>query len=217
MRIIWGLYLGVTGAASVLVIVGMFALPRGSLPNEAASLLIGFEATFGFLLMSATSATSLAEERVRGSLDVLMTTPLSSRSIAWGKWRGTFRLTLVVLFWPILVAYAMAIRIMPNARLAAFYVILPYGIAWGAFVSSLGLALACWTRRLGRALALSVSIYVALAVGVLMVASQPDSKRWLPASPFFGIGGDGVASLMESVWHGPTGWVRGDPGRRWVS
>lgn len=197
MRIVWGLYLGTTGAASVLVIVGMFVLPRRTIPNELASLLIAFEAAFGFLLMSVTSATSLAEERARGSLDVLMTTPLPSRSIVWGKWRGTFRLTLVVLFWPILIAYAMAIRIMPDARLAAFYVILPYGIAWGAFVSSLGLALACWTKRLGRTVALAVSIYVALALGIPMLARGEEGEGWFPASPFWGMGG--VSNLMKAT------------------
>ena len=45
----------------------------------------------GLLLLSVSAATSLAEERQRGSLDVLMATPLPTRSIVWGKWWGTFR------------------------------------------------------------------------------------------------------------------------------
>src|SRR5262249_19191358 len=77
----------ITGAASLLVIVLIFAAPN-RLPHDACSLLVALEAAIGFLLMSLTSATSLAEERARGSLDVLLSTPLSTPSIVWGKWRG---------------------------------------------------------------------------------------------------------------------------------
>src|SRR4029079_7528673 len=52
----------------------------------------GFQVATGLLLLSATSSTSMAEERMRGSLDVLLTTPLSTREIVTGKWWGTFRL-----------------------------------------------------------------------------------------------------------------------------
>ena len=47
----------------------------------AGGLAIGFmiQLLFGLLILSATAPTSLAEERVRGSLDVLLTTPLSTR------------------------------------------------------------------------------------------------------------------------------------------
>ena len=43
---------------------------------------------FGMLLLSASAPTALAEERARGSLDVLLATPLSTRSIVVGKWLG---------------------------------------------------------------------------------------------------------------------------------
>ena len=43
------------------------------------------QVTVGLLLVSVGAATSLAEERVRGSLDVLLTTPMSTRSILAGN------------------------------------------------------------------------------------------------------------------------------------
>ena len=59
-----------------------------------------FQVAVGLLLLSVSAATSLAEERVRGSLDVLLSTPLSTRSILIGKWWGAFRLVPHVLVWP---------------------------------------------------------------------------------------------------------------------
>ena len=63
----------------------------------------GFQVSIGLLLLSVSAATSLAEERVRGSLDVLMTTPLSTRQIVLGKWLGTFRLVPLLAVLPALV------------------------------------------------------------------------------------------------------------------
>ncbi len=52
--------------------------------------------------------TSLGEERVRGSLDVVMTTPMSTRSIVWGKWLGTYRIVLWLAILPGLAAAVLA-------------------------------------------------------------------------------------------------------------
>ena len=49
-----------------------------------------------------------AEERVRGSLDVLLATPLSTRSIVWGKWWGTFRAVPLLAICPGAVAAVLA-------------------------------------------------------------------------------------------------------------
>ena len=38
-----------------------------------------FQVGLGLLLLCVSAATSLAEERVRGSLDVLLSTPMSTR------------------------------------------------------------------------------------------------------------------------------------------
>ena len=62
----------------------------------------------GLLMLSVSAATSLAEERQRGSLDVLMATPLPTRSIVWGKWWGTFRAVPPLLILPVAVAFALA-------------------------------------------------------------------------------------------------------------
>ena len=50
----------------------------------------GLQVSIGLLLFSVTAATSLAEERARGSLELLMSSPLSTRQIVFGKWLGGF-------------------------------------------------------------------------------------------------------------------------------
>ena len=68
----------------------------------------GLQVGAGLLLLSVSAATSLAEERQRGSLDVLMATPLSTRSIVLGKWWGAFRGVPPLTVLPVLLAAALA-------------------------------------------------------------------------------------------------------------
>jgi hypothetical protein len=72
-------------------------------------------------------------------------------------------------------------------------------LAYGAAITSLGLALATWQRRLGRAVALSVAAYLFFAVvcptvGLMIVRTGPDGLVWIWCSPFFGM-------------YLPMGWV----------
>ena len=135
--------------------------------------------------MSSVAPTSLAEERVRGSLDVLMTTPLSTRSILWGKWLGTYRFVLWLAVLPGLATVVVAClapplpaRFMvagrPTAgvislglvdRIAAPCLIVGQMLSYGAAITSVGLALATWVRRLGRAIAINVLIFFFFTVG----------------------------------------------------
>ena len=73
-------------------------VPDGS---EAIQVGLGLYVALGLLLLSATAPTVLAEERVRGSLDVLMATPLATRAIVLAKWWGTFRKVLLLLPLPV--------------------------------------------------------------------------------------------------------------------
>ena len=69
-----------------------------------------FQVALGLLLLSVSASTSLAEERVRGSLDVLLCTPLSTRSILVGKWWGSFLQARHVLAWPAILAGTLAVQ-----------------------------------------------------------------------------------------------------------
>ena len=162
---------------------------------------------FGMLMLSTIAPTVLAEERVRGSLDVLLSTPLSTRSIVVAKWWGVYRLVLILALMPI---YAGAI-------LAATSVGYPYAIpglsftpvpvnAWdrvfactfcvadflasSAMIVSLGGALATWIRQLGRAVVVNIIVFFLISVGWIVLvqflypARLLGNFRWHEKHPF---------------------------------
>jgi ABC-type transport system involved in multi-copper enzyme maturation permease subunit len=179
---------------------------------------------FGFLILSATAPTVLAEERVRGSLDLLLSTPLSTRSIVVGKWWGVYRRVFQMAPIPVYAVILMAATV-PATRIFPAGVRLPYRVVplmpWervaasavasadflfsGALLVGLGLVFATWTRRLGRAVTLSVIAFFLLAIGLpilgelvfqqlMNVFGRPDwliDHRWamlsvMSMSPIFG-------------------------------
>jgi hypothetical protein len=139
--------------------------------------------TFGLLLLSATAPTTLTEERVRGSLDILMSTPLSTHHVVLAKWWATYRRTLPMLILPALAGLFVAstcldypswlpARMMPSAkpvrtvdRILAGILPSAFFLVHSAAVTSFGLALATWLRRTGLAVAVSVSAFVVMSIG----------------------------------------------------
>ena len=139
---------------------------------------------FGMLMLSATAPTALAEERVRGSLDALLATPMSTRSILAGKWWGMYRTVLVLALVPLYAGCFIAATV-PDIPVWAPYYRIPHPLlplkywdrliapifcladflASGALIVSWGLLLATWVRRLGRAVALSVIAYFLFGIG----------------------------------------------------
>ena len=128
----------------------------------------------------------LAEERVRGSLDVLMTTPMATDRIVMAKWRGAYQVVPALAILPaigcLIIAAGAANHSLPRqinqpapAPLDAVdyvaYVCIPVAmlLAQGAVVTSVGLALATWIRRVGRAVAVSVTCYAVFAFGWIVL------------------------------------------------
>jgi ABC-type transport system involved in multi-copper enzyme maturation permease subunit len=188
MALVWAVYVLLALAFTGLAIA--VTMPN-SRRNEIAPFVTGLETLVGLLLVSISSVTSLAEERTRGSLDVLLTTPFPTYSIVWGKWWGTYR-TIPLL------------ALLPTATVWLLGVGQPYGefnwilvggliLAYGAAITSLGLALATWIPRVTRAITFSVVAYVLVAVGwfflvICLCNHSDDAEGIASASPFFGIG-----------------------------
>jgi ABC-type transport system involved in multi-copper enzyme maturation permease subunit len=153
----------------------------------------------GLLLLSVTSVTSLVEERDRGSLEVLLTTPLPSWHILAAKWLASYRMVLPLAFFPCLLAYLLAPAddAWPN-----LFRMLGLVLAYGATITSLGLALATWVKQPGRALTMNVTIYVLLSISWLPSSHLADRLGFTGsflalASPFFM-----VRQLTDAVVHG---------------
>jgi ABC-type transport system involved in multi-copper enzyme maturation permease subunit len=188
---VWGLFGVLSGGFSLWVIVE--ALKR-ALPGAPGigGVISGVHVSAGLLLLSISAVTSLAEERQRGGLDVLLATPLSTRSIVLGKWWGAFRGVPPLTVLPVLIAAAMAAH---TGSALGPALIGGLVLAYGAAITSLGLALATWLPRMDRAIGLTAGTYVvvliaAVPVGMNLFGKGPGGAGdgFAAASPFWGVG-----------------------------
>ena len=99
-RVLWVTILGITWILAAWYTYDLFHEGPGG-RNRGLGMGLGLQLLFGTLIFSATAPTVLAEERVRGSLDILLTTPLSTRAIVIGKWLGACRGVLVLVLLPL--------------------------------------------------------------------------------------------------------------------
>ncbi len=206
------------GGTSVLCLLGAVALWRegvepngGSVFKYAGVYSYVIQIIFGLLMLSAIAPMSLSEERQRGSLDVLLATPLSTRTIVLGKWLGTFRLVPWLVIGPGLVALALATGPKSNPqpsggglslleRLHGWAVVVATLLVHGAAITSIGLLLATVFRQQARAIAISVTLFVLVSVGwpFLVVSvrgfSPPPGLRGAALSPIFTTG-----SLVDAL------------------
>ncbi|MDR3639577.1 MAG: ABC transporter permease [Isosphaeraceae bacterium] len=177
-------------------------------PSATAAWVNGLQVSVGMLLLSVTAATSLAEERVRGSLDVLMSTPLETHEIVLGKWLSCFRRVPALAVLPAIVVLASAQR---GHGLPSMLVTVLFVLCCGAAVTSVGLAFATWVSRLGRAVALTITLYVFFTVGCMFLAlltgHSPAAEGAMMISPFFGPGELAFdASGTRGEWSGHLAW-----------
>jgi ABC-type Na+ efflux pump permease subunit len=164
--------------------------------TEVVTVMAAFQVTVGLLLLTVGAATSLAEERARGSLDILLSTPLSTVSILVGKWWGAFRLTPHVILWP---AIFGGILLWGGGNWFAYFLLIGLILAYCMAIASLGLALATWVSRLGRAVALCVGIVVGFSVGWLILVVSVCSRDYLGIPLVMGSPLYGAAAAMSSV------------------
>jgi ABC-type transport system involved in multi-copper enzyme maturation permease subunit len=187
---LWTAY-SVASLVAYLWAIGMvYFEPGWSALGDALGFLNGSEVAIGLLLLSISAPMALAEERDRGSLDVIMTTALSTRTIVWGKWWGTFAVVPRLAILPIALT---ATLVLLSGRWLALAVLIGMIFAPAAALSSLGLALATWLPRASRAVAASLLVYVlATAGGSILVTltiwwSAGEREQFLMINPFFGV------------------------------
>ena len=189
-RFVWASYILICGGFSLLVIA---IIVVGSNPDiEMAAMTNAGQVAVGLLLLSVSASTSLAEERQRGSLDVLLATPMSTRSIVLGKWLGAFRAVPPLLILPAILSLVLMSR---TGRIEGVILMIALILSYGAAITSLGVGLATWVPRLGRAVGLSVGLFVAITIGWLvlssmLLANHPDEGAIgiMAGSPLMGVG-----------------------------
>jgi ABC-type transport system involved in multi-copper enzyme maturation permease subunit len=185
-RLAWAVFAVIALASTVIAVVnGLAATGRRS--GSMAAWVNALQVSVGLLLLCVSATTSLGEERDRGTLDLLLSTPLSTASIVWGKWWGTYRRVPILAVLPTLLVAVLGSRhhgaIAPAITVAALVLI------YGASVTSLGLAVSTWVKATGRGIAITVALYVGVCVGWLfiVIAASGDEKM-ASLSPFMGVG-----------------------------
>ena len=221
LRAAWFLYSGF-GVLWILLTLRL-AATSGFAEAGAIAAMNVFQVTLGLLLVSVSAATSLAEERARGSLDILLSTPLSTQTILAGKWWGAFREIRHILVWP---AVTTGFLLVSSGRILSYFGLLFLISAYGAAITSLGLALATWVSRLGRAVALCVAAYVGFSISWLVVifvlamgGGRSNDQTLVPlvmGSPLYGIAFATLAVGPEhhllpangtNIWPGTVLWI----------
>ncbi len=183
-RGVWTLYALASSAVVVLLLLSRRDVGPG---------VCGFMVSIGFLLVTVTSATALSEERVLGSLDVLLATPMSTRSIVLGKWWGAFRIVPKLAILPAILVFTQLLGRRTGFEVIVFTsLIVGLILAYGAFISSFCLAMATWQPTLGRAVGMSVTAYIFMTVVlpficIFVFRAGPEDKYILWVSPFFGM------------------------------
>jgi ABC-type transport system involved in multi-copper enzyme maturation permease subunit len=122
-----------------------------------------------------------------------MTTPLSAREIVWGKWCGTIATVPRLAILPIWVGIGAS---MVSGGGDGLILMVGLILAYAAAITSFGLALATWIKRLGRVVVINVLAYVLIAVGWPLIVGVIAMTNGVPradvdglfmASPFVGI------------------------------
>ena len=182
LRLIWLTYaISATGLCGSYLGLKL-TQPYNGFHTQTTGLVVGILTTVGLLLVSVSAAAVLAEERVRGSLDVLLVTPISTRSIVRAKWLGAFRRVPWLAFWPAVLGITYSAVDDLSVVRTAIYLLVPVLIlAEGAFLVSLGLALATWIKRPGQATAGTITTLVAAVVGWVVMGV------YLPLLNYLGI------------------------------
>ncbi|CAN5556876.1 hypothetical protein BH10PLA2_BH10PLA2_11860 [soil metagenome] len=206
--IFWLLYAALATACTAGVAWMTVNFPNGG----PAPLLNALQVAAGMLLLSISASSTLAEERVRGSLDVLLTTPISTREVVWGKWWGTFRLVPLLAVPPGLATAAVAWQ---HGKWWGVTLVIGLVISYGAALTSLGLGLATWVPSLGRAVGLSVTAHVGITVGWAVLAFLlVGGRRSIAApglaslSPFVGVAMPNIVMNGDTFyWNEVVGWM----------
>jgi len=209
---LWVLYdlCAIAATATIIALV----VSRGlGVSTQIASMLNGLQVAAGMLLLAVRATTTFAEDRVTGGLDVLLSTPLESRSIVLAKWWGTFGTVPRLAVLPVIAAFAVACR---SGRFEGVLVIAGVVLCYGAALTSLGLALATWLPRAGWAATLGVAAHVSVTVGwffLVVVATAGVTSRSLAAglasaSPFIAAGITTIAmqDMHVTVWRTFIAW-----------
>jgi hypothetical protein len=131
---------------------------------------------------------------MRGGLDVLMVTPLSTPEIVLGKWLGGFRHVPFLIILPCLITGTISWR---EGTWDCPVLIAGYLLIFGALFTSTGLLIATVSARLSRSVTLAAVFYALMTafwplLVIFFTRHDPNSEGLLMGSP-------GLGAILLSV------------------
>jgi len=129
------------------------------------ALMLGAIVGIGLFLVSLTSVTSLAEERARGSLELLLVTPLPSSTIIKDKWWSSYRAVIGLVIPPLLL---VATQLWLDGNWFGTSLFIGLVLAYGATLVSLALGLATWIRTPTRAVTATAIINLSILLSCFL-------------------------------------------------
>jgi ABC-type transport system involved in multi-copper enzyme maturation permease subunit len=124
------------------------------------------------LMATNTAATAITRERESGTMELLLSTPLTSRYIVWGKLRGLVSFTLPLLAVPVATVLVVALFELvrgaspPMVHLASALYLPPLLLVYSAFACMLGLSMSLKSKGSVQAVVSSVGLLVAVGFGL---------------------------------------------------
>lgn len=129
------------------------------------------------LLMAAnTAGTAITRERDDGTMELLLTTPLTSRYIVWGKLRGLISFAVPLMAVPALTVLAAAaydaVRAVPEPVVSLLSaILLPILLTvYASFACMIGLQMSLKSRKSVQAVMASMGILLVVAFGLSLCA-----------------------------------------------
>ncbi len=136
---------------------------------------------FGFLGLVAPvlTASSICSERRARTLGALLTTPMSSAQIVFGKLASRLVILLILALFsaPLL----LAVRVFGGLEAELILALTAVSLSTAVLTASLGLLLGTWQRRAATAAVMAVLIFLLLTIGpVTVIAIVANNTRWSP-------------------------------------
>lgn len=164
------------------------------------SALVIIQFALGLLIATNTAATSITKEKESLSMDILLTTPLTSKYILWGKLRGLVTFTLPLLLGPVVVVFLFGLHGVfrgtrpPIVQLETAVELGAMLVVYTAFACIIGLWRSLNSKTNVSSVMYSIGVLIALSgiaslIGFSLVqASGPQFGAFLaPFTPFTSI------------------------------
>jgi len=182
------------GAVAAVLLLWTYGTDTGFGPAQARQWLSGMVMIeFGIVLLitANTAATAMTKERESNTMDLLLTTPLTSRYIVWGKLRGLVSFTVPMIAVPVLSVLMFAIydlmftKGVGVAYLESAVELAALMVVFAAATCMLGLHFSLRSKKTVRA--------VMASLGTLILVLLATTALWRSIVQAFGTAGAALA------------------------